>query len=111
VYHYEIKDGEYYLVYDGSSEPDYYIGPEISIAFTFEAAEKIGILHKHGRPDMVNQWANVYRKKLSDVNNKWANEMTVVTGKIPLEELSKMIEISGYIGRWYKQKLKDEEKI
>lgn len=102
--HYRMEGTEYALV----DEDDciHWAGEEVAVAFTYCLDDQgmEGILHKQGNPEKVNDWAEKTRKKLADAGHlDMANEIVVVSGRIPLEDLNKMIEISGYIGIWYKR--------
>jgi hypothetical protein len=84
----------------------HWAGEEIAIAFSFDPNEDHGIqgtLHKHGDPEKVMKWAETHRKKLTEAGlPDLANEIIVITGKFQLEEINKMLSISGYVGNFYK---------
>lgn len=111
--HYEFDDkGNYILVKTlafGTIERTT-IGPMIAIAFSYDESEDKGIkggMHKHGSPEHVNAWAQKTRKKFSDAGNSFGLEMaeqiTVMEGIFPLDELDKIISITGYIGTFYER--------
>ena len=107
MFKYRMEGTEYALV--DEHDQIHWAGEEIAIAFTFSPDEPgmEGILHKHGSPDKVNAWAEKIRKKFINAGHlDMADEIVVVTGKIPVEELNKMIDISGYVGTYYKSALK-----
>jgi len=107
MFHYEM-DGKKYILVDDIGKI-HWAGEEIAVAFSFTPNEKIsGTLHKHGSIENVNKWANVARIKLASIP-EMAAEITVVFGKIPLEELDNMISISGYVGRWYERMLNSKD--
>lgn len=95
----ETVEGPRYVLHDGE-EPIGAPLEEVSVCFDKES----GVLHKHGALDSVTAWFNKSRQKLSDAGfQDMANELTVVTGPIPLEELNRMISTSGYCGRYFKR--------
>lgn len=74
------------------------IGPplvEVGICFDKE----LGVLHKHGSPESVQGWRDKTAEKLRDtgtVGEEMVRDLVVLSGPIPLEELNKMLAISGY---------------
>lgn len=92
---YSFEDGKYIMFYSDNGDVICSM-EEVSIAFSKD--DGMWTLHKHGRKESVQHWYDLvtrnYRARgLSDI----ANEMVMVTGKFPVEELNKCIDISGYI--------------
>ncbi len=111
MFRYRMEGTEYALV--DEHDRIHWAGEEVAVAFTYCPDDRSieGTLHKHGSPEMANAWAEKTRKKLVDAGHlDMANEIVVVSGKIPLEELNKMIDISGYVGIYYKSVLKMMDK-
>jgi len=102
MFHYEM-DGERYILVDDRNQI-HASHDEIAVAFSFDPTDPIpGTLHKHGSFENVNKWAQEAIAKLSVNCKDLASQITVVSGKIPLEEINRMIDISGYVGTWYKK--------
>ena len=100
-YHYEIRNGEYYLM-DGDNI--LHVSEEIAIGFTYDPVEKTGVMHKHGRPEFVEKWADETRKVYHDAGyHDMANEIMIIKGKLNIHELNKIISITGYIGKYYQR--------
>lgn len=82
---------------------------EVALALSAES----GLLHKHGKPETVLQWAaqarrqlSVHRGDKSAEENALAREMAldivVLQGRFALEDLNRCITSSGYAGTLYK---------
>ena len=105
---YRMEGAEYALV--DENDQIHWAGPEIAVAFSYDPDDEKGMkgtLHKHGSPDLVQTWFDKTIAKfrgggLADL----ANQLHIVSGPISLEELNKMIDISGYVGVWYERDLK-----
>lgn len=103
--HYEYDDGWYFLL-DETRQCLWSVNEGIAVGFSYDPEDKPipGTLHKHGSPKAVNQWAALQRKLLSAAGlQDMAKAIIVVSGEIPVEELNKIISISGYVGIWYKR--------
>jgi hypothetical protein len=102
--HYELIEDNYVLF--NGEEILYNAGPKVAIAFSYHPNDVIpGTLHKHGRLEAVEEWAEKFRNKVAPVAPEIANELVVVSGHIDIEELNKSISINGYVGKWYKEVL------
>lgn len=101
MYHYVLDENEYVLMDDRDNI--LWRGPAIGIAFEYTPNDPIkGTLFKYGSPEKVEAWAAQIRKKMADAGLTDINsDIVTIAGKIPVEELNKMIDISGYVGRWY----------
>jgi len=128
MYHYEYKNNLYYLIDDRGEVITTH--EEVALAFSYNK-EDGGLLHKHGSPENVNKWAIATRKKFADAAkdhnlhkhltnlgiptsptdyNQMAKDIIVIEGILPIEELQKCIDISGYVGKFY-EKLQDYKGI
>jgi hypothetical protein len=128
MYHYEYKNNLYYLIDDRGEVTTTH--EEVALGFSYNSEEG-GTLHKHGSPENVNKWAIKARKKFAEAArdlelhkkltglgiptspidyNQMANEIVVIEGKFPVEELQKCIDISGYVGIFY-NKLQANKKV
>lgn len=97
---YQLKEGNYHL-YDLSTPASRITGEHRlrlrtdSIAIAFEAST--GALREHGSPLRIHSWANNTRRRLraSGALDK-ANDIVVVSGPLPVDEINKCLEINGY---------------
>lgn len=105
--HYTFEDNEYVLLDD--FDRIQWRGEEIAVSFEYHPDDEMpGTLMKYGSPENVEKWMDKTRKTLLEHGFiDMANELIVVKGKIPMEELSKIIDISGYVGRWYQKILSE----
>lgn len=91
---YQLNCGQYVL-HRGSTP----VGrPLDEVAIAFDRDE--GVLHKHGSPEFVNNWAEETRAKLRAAGSNledWATALTVVSGRIPVDELNSCLSSSGYV--------------
>ena len=93
-YNYQLNCGQYVLHAD--DKPIGAVLDEVAIAFDRES----GTLHKHGSPEMVQGWLSLTQKKLRDGGmDEMANDLMLVCGKFPLEELNRCLTHSGYVLR------------
>lgn len=97
-YEYECIDGEYFLHHGEGCTP---IGKEVSICFDY-TSDGCAVLLKHGRQDIVescyNNMIEVYKKH--NMHNL-VETIYMITDKIPVGELNKIISISDYVGKYY----------
>ena len=110
MFHYRMEGTEYALV--DEHDRIHWAGENIAVAFTYcpEDRDISGTLHKHGSPEDVSAWAIKARRALTDAGSPdMAKEIVVVSGRIPLDELNRMISTSSYVDRWYEKKLKKED--
>lgn len=100
---YSLNAGQYVLM--NGSTPVGRVLDEVSIAL-----DKIdGTLHKHGSPESVLRWHTATQKKLRAAGaNEWADNLVVLTGRFPLEELNACLTHSGNAGRLYQKALTGE---
>ncbi len=97
---YQLKEGNYHL-YDLSTPASRVTGEHRlrlkseTVAIAFEAST--GALREHGSPMRIHSWANNTRRRLraSGALDK-ANDIVVVSGPLPVDEINKCLEIDGY---------------
>lgn len=91
-YNYQLNCGQYVL--HCGDKPVGAVQDEIAIAFDRDS----GTLHKHGSPAMVQEWTSRTQKKLRDGGmTEMADDLVIICGKFPLEELNRCIGNTGYI--------------
>ena len=102
---YELKAGSYYL-YDMREAPSAVTGERrfklktdtVAIAFDLHTGE----VHQHGSPARIQSWANHTRRRLRAAGAvAEANDLVVVSGPLPVDELNKCLWISGYCRRMF----------
>ena len=102
---YQLKEGAYNL-YDLSTPPSKITGEHRlrlrtdTVAIAFDA--RTGELHEHGSPARIHSWAlNTRRRLRSSGNLNGANDIVVVSGPLPVEEINKCLTIEGYCRRMF----------
>ncbi|VTU43996.1 hypothetical protein [Variovorax sp. RA8] len=101
---YRLNCGQYVLhakrPFSADLEP---VGPPLDqISIAIDTAE--GTLQKHGQPDRVAAWYANTSKKLRDAGcGEWADNLVVVTGRFPVEEVNKCVGAMSYAGIFYKR--------
>ncbi|BDT69586.1 hypothetical protein os1_37770 [Comamonadaceae bacterium OS-1] len=102
---YQLKGGSYYL-YDMDTPPSAVTGERrfrlktdtVAIAFDISTGE----LHQHGNPTRIQSWAMGARRKLRAAGAQdYANDIVVVSGPLPVDELNKCLGIDGYCSRLF----------
>lgn len=100
---YQLKEGNYHL-YDLSTPASQVTGEHrlrlktdiVAIAFDVRTGE----LHEHGSPSRIHSWANHTRRRLRAAGAlDSANDIVVVSGPLPVDEINKCLQISGYCRR------------
>jgi hypothetical protein len=109
---YKIEGDDYTLYNDN----DLILRSSYKIAFAYsyweEDGENHGVLHKHGSEDSVLKWHNnAYNKYKKSGLTDMANQMYMVCGRIPIKEVNKCIQISGYIVKLHEKILNNELKV
>lgn len=93
---YGLNCGQYVLM--AGDKP---VGPvldEVSIALD----KTEGTMHKHGSRESVQAWhAQAQAKLRAGGSGEWADNLVVLTGRFPLEELNRCLSNSGYAGALY----------
>jgi hypothetical protein len=98
--HYQLKEGNYHL-YDLSTPASKVTGEHRlrlktdSVAIAFDAST--GALREHGSPPRIHSWANNTRRRLraSGALDR-ANDIVVISGPLPVDEINKCLKIDGY---------------
>jgi hypothetical protein len=97
---YQLKEGHYHL-YDLSTPASQFTGEHKlrlktdSVAIAFEAST--GALREHGSPLRIHCWANNTRRRLRASGAlDSANDIVVVSGPLPVDEINKCLKIDGY---------------
>ncbi len=100
---YQLKAGSYYL-YDLRETPCTITGERrfklktdtVAIAFDVHTGE----VHQHGSPTRIQSWAAHTRRRLRASGQlAVANDLVVVSGPLPVDELNNCLKISGYCRR------------
>ena len=102
---YQLKAGSYYL-YDLTSPPSKVTGEHKlrlktdNVAIAFDAST--GHLHQHGNPIRIHSWANGARRRLRAAGAQdIANDIVVVSGPLPVDEINKCLSVTGYCRRLF----------
>ncbi|WP_198971783.1 hypothetical protein [Xylophilus sp. ASV27] len=104
---YQLKAGSYYL-YDMREPPSRATGERRfrlktdTVAIAFDAST--GVLHQHGSPSRIQSWAIGARRRLRAAGAQdAANDIVVVSGPLPVEEINNCLNIAGYCRRMFKR--------
>ena len=102
---YELKAGNYYL-YDMRDAPSSVTGERRcklktdSVAIAFD--QHTGQVHQHGSPARIQSWAMHQRRRLRAAGAlDQANDIVVVSGPLPVDELNKCLWVRGYVRRMF----------
>ncbi|GAB3357650.1 MULTISPECIES: hypothetical protein [Giesbergeria] len=104
---YQLKAGSYYL-YDMRETPSAVTGERrfklktdtVAIAFDLYTGE----VHQHGNPTRIHSWATMTRRRLRAAGAQaQANDIVVISGPLPVEEINKCLWIRGYVQRLFKR--------
>ena len=97
---YQLKAGNYHL-YDLSTPTSKATGEHRlrlmtdTVALAFDV--RTGQLHEHGSPARIHSWATTARRRLRAAGSvDSANDIVVVSGPLPVEEINKCLQINGY---------------
>lgn len=104
---YQLKEGNYHL-YDLSSAASKVTGEHRlrlkteTVAIAFDRST--GMLHEHGSPNRIHSWASTARRRLRAAG-AWdsAEDIVVVSGPLPVDEINKCLAIKGYCGSMFKR--------
>lgn len=96
-HNYRIINGMYVL--HAGDEPIGVPLLEVSIALDREH----GVLHKHGAPDLVQQWVDSARASLRNVDAAAADALVTVQGRFPVEELNRCLSNRTYVVSLWEQ--------
>ncbi len=97
---YQLKEGNYHL-YDLSTPASKVTGEHRlrlkteAVAIAFDRST--GALHEHGSPVRIHSWATTTRRRLRAAG-AWASaeDIVVVSGPLPVDEINKCLAIQGY---------------
>lgn len=97
---YKLKEGNYHL-YDMTTPVSRVTGEHRlrlktdTVAIAFD--RRTGTLHEHGSPPRIHSWANNTRRRLRAAGS-WgsAEDIVVVSGPLPVDEINKCLSIKGY---------------
>lgn len=104
---YQLKEGKYHL-YDLSTPASKVTGEyrlrlsTDNVAIAFDVST--GLLHEHGNPVRIHSWATTARRRLRAAGAlDSANDIVVVSGPLPVDEINKCLRIAGYCRRLFKR--------
>lgn len=104
---YQLKSGSYYL-YDMGDAPSVATGERRwrlktdNVAIAFDAST--GTVHQHGSPARIQSWALGARRRLrAEGAQAAANDIVVVSGPLPVEEINNCLNIHGYCRRLFRR--------
>ncbi len=97
---YQLKEGNYHL-YDTSTPASKVTGEHRlrlktdTVALAFDRST--GVLHEHGNPARIQNWALGARRRMRAAGS-WdsAEDLVVVSGPLPVDEINKCLQIKGY---------------
>jgi hypothetical protein len=97
---YQLKEGNYFL-YDLRTAVSKVTGEHRlrlkteTVAIAFDRST--GTLHEHGSPLRIHSWATNTRRRLRAAGC-WdrAEDIVVVSGPLPVDEINKCLSINGY---------------
>lgn len=102
---YQLKSGSYCL-YDMATPPSAITGEHKlklrtdTVAIAFDAST--GHLHQHGHPARIQSWAMGARRRLRAAGAQdSANDIVVVSGPLPVDEINKCLSVAGYCRRLF----------
>lgn len=104
---YQLKAGSYYL-YDMREPPSAVTGERrfklktdiVAIAFDLYTGE----VREHGNPTRIHSWASNTRRRLRAAGAQAeANDIVVISGPLPVDELNKCLGIKGYVQRMFRR--------
>lgn len=89
------------------------IGPTVAVAYSATRLadgqidfERV-VMHKHGAPQDVREWAQTSAEAFAAFGQSQAaqigQEIEVLEGAIPLSDLNRIVESSGYLGTFLKR--------
>ena len=110
---YRFFNNRYYLC-NGSGKT-LWSGDKVAICLSYhpDLSPIRATLLKHGDPALVKKWWYNYKEKLKvayeatkfDKYLKEINDLVLVEGQIPVEDLNKCIDITGYVAVFYEKVL------
>ncbi len=102
---YRLNGGQYVL-YKGD-QPTTAPVDEISLVIDRAA----GILHRHGNSDQSRAWIENAQAKFRDGGHaQFADDLVLITGRFPLDEINRCLEARTYVTTFYKRLVSGEIK-
>lgn len=96
---YTYDEGEFILSNNGIE-----LSRSKNISIVFTANQDMWTLLKHGKTELVEKWYDSIKKQYRELGvDDFANELILLTGKFPVDELNKCIQITGYVKKMYKK--------
>ena len=72
----------------------------VAIAFDLHTGE----VHQHGSPTRIHSWATMTRRRLRAAGaQEVANDLVVISGPLPVEEINKCLWVRGYVRRMFQR--------
>lgn len=102
-------NGQHYVLHWGDTPSG---PPLLEVALAIDTDE--GILHKHGTPEGVLAWARDAQAKLRAVGGlggEMADQIKVITGRFPVDDLNRCITHSGYAGVLYQRMMQGQLEV
>ena len=97
-FRFELNCGQYVLHADGT--PVTRVLDEVAICLDKED----GTRHKYGDPESVRAWHAKAQKSFRDIGqHEMADNLVVIQGRFTLEDLNKVIDITGYPAVLYRK--------
>jgi hypothetical protein len=95
---YSYEDGEYVMFYRDNGDVICRM-EEVAICFSKDD-EDMWTIHKHGTPERVKKYHDEAVQRFRNAGYPdMANDMVMIVGKFPVDELNHAVETSGYIKR------------
>ena len=108
MFEYQLKDNKYAL-YDTKENEIISMNSQISILFD----KQDFVLLKYGNPELVKQTFDLMKQRYIEANLlDFANDLSIISGNIDIDELNKIINCTGYLKVFLKksENLMKEEK-
>lgn len=103
TYRYEYDGFDFTLVNDNGDVIDRM--DEIGICFD----KRDSVLLKHGQPERVHKYYQEIKEKIAPINeyeDEILFDICFISGKFPVEEINKCLDICDYVGTFYKKTMK-----
>ncbi len=104
---YQLKADGYYL-YDMNEKPSVITGERRfklktdTVAIAFDSYT--GKVHEHGTPTRIHSWAINTRRRLRAAGAlDIANDIVVISGPLPVDEINKCLKTEGYVQTLFKR--------
>jgi len=95
MYKYVLEDGTYFLT---DEETGAILSGMDEVSIAFEKGPEMWTLFKHGRKDLVQKWySGIHIKLMQNDLKDMAENLIVISGKFPVDELNRCLDTTGYI--------------